>query len=83
LTALPERLAERICWIAENGRLGLQLSDGSLIDPMIGEPYASRVRQTVAAAIRAALDEAAATVEGCDREAKRWQIADAIRALKA
>lgn len=36
----------------------------------------------IQAAVREALDEAATTVEGCDRDAKRHEIADKIRALK-
>ena len=36
----------------------------------------------IAEAVCEALDEAATTVEGCDRDAKRHEIADKIRALK-
>lgn len=77
MSGLVERLAVEA--VRQMGGMGTRA--WTIDDALVPIAYSSYY-QAVADAIRAAVDEAAATVEGCDRDAKRHEIADKIRALK-
>ena len=44
-------LAKQICLITDDGMLALKCHDGSIINPLIGEPYSSLILDTIAHAL--------------------------------